>query len=467
MKKKTKNNLRTQLQPWIERFVNEVPHLAKKTCWLYQYTILDFVLYLEKISNKKRVSPTALKREAITGWLKETRTRYSINTVLGHAGTVSRFLSFLEKNGCLEKNPLDQLQKKYPKKGLKGIVLALTGPLQQKSLQALKSSPRFTSPLGPYMQKFIALGRAQGKVYRAEGYILSRFDRFLKSYSSPPRQLSDSILIQWLNLFSKCSPECRYKNFKVVQRFCLYLRRFDSTAYVPDSSLSPRAPSQFLPYIYSRDEIMVLLKAIRKLKSRRQSPLRPHMFYVLILLLYTTGMRLGEVLKLQLRDINQKDRTLYIHKTKFFKSRLVPLSLSMMKKLEGYIELRRRSGTPNNPKSYLFYNQRREKHYSLQSIQHPFRKMLQCLGLKPPRGYSGPRLHDLRATFAVHRLEEWYRQGVDVQSRLGSLSTYLGHINIASTQRYLPMTAELLQQASQRFKKYFKSKQEGEKKDEK
>jgi len=92
--------------------------------------------------------------------------------------------------------------------------------------------------------------------------------------------------------------------------------------------------------------------------------------------------------------------------------------------------------------------------------------MLQCLGLKPPRGYSGPRLHDLRATFAVHRLEEWYRQGVDVQSRLGSLSTYLGHINIASTQRYLPMTAELLQQASQRFKKYFK-KQEGEKKDEK
>ena len=81
--------------------------------------------------------------------------------------------------------------------------------------------------------------------------------------------------------------------------------------------------------------------------------------------------------------------------------------------------------------------------------------MLRYLGLKPARGYRGPRLHDLRHTFAVHRLEEWYRGGEDVTSKLGVLSTYLGHVSIASTQRYLTMTTEILDQASQRFRGYF------------
>jgi integrase len=188
------------------------------------------------------------------------------------------------------------------------------------------------------------------------------------------------------------------------------------------------------------------------------------MFYVLILLLYTTGMRIGEALKLQLRDINQKDRTLYIRKTKFFKARAAPLSSSMIQELEDYLELRRRAGMPNNPESYLFHNPYRERPYEIRTIQHTYEDMLRRLGLKPPRGRGGPRLHDLRSTFAVHRLEEWYQQGIDVQASLGVLSTYLGHSNIRGTQRYLPMTTDLLQQASQRFNKYFKSEQKGEEK---
>jgi integrase len=200
---------------------------------------------------------------------------------------------------------------------------------------------------------------------------------------------------------------------------------------------------------------VALLKTALELKPSPQSPLRPHILYILILLLYTTGMRLGEALKLQIRDIDWKDQTLYIRETKFFKSRIVPLSSSMVKELQSYLQLRRKIGIPANPESPLFQGPCPEKSYSISTIQRLFCHMLRDLGIKPIGNCRGPRPHDLRATFAVHRLEQWYRKSDDVQTKLGLLSTYLGHVGIASTQRYLPMTTELLQQASHRFNRYF------------
>jgi site-specific recombinase XerD len=439
---------------WTEQFMASIPHLAQDTRQMYRTTLLSFVMYIEKISNKKKFSQAILKQQIIAGWLKQIRTRYSLSTVIHWAGIMSRFFSFLEKNGYLQNDPIGQLQKKYPKRGLKGIALALLGLSPQKSLQSLKASVQFASHLGQYMQKFIALGRSQGKGYQTEESVLRCFDRFLKSYSDPPNQLSDSILRQWLSFFSNWDLWYRYRNFRIIRNFCLYLRRFDSKAYVPASSLCESPGVQFHPYIYSHSEIVAILKAVRQLKSSSRSPLRPHRFYLLILFLYTTGMRISEALNLQLRDIDLENQTLCIRQTKFYKSRLVPLSSSMMRELENYLQLRRRVGVINTPESYLFQNPRRQKPYSRSGIEEPFRDILRNLGLKLARG---PRLHDLRATFAVHRLEEWYQQGVDVQSKLGLLSTYLGHVNIDSTQRYLPMTTELLKLACQRFEKYFKS----------
>jgi len=319
---------------------------------------------------------------------------------------ITRFLSFLKKSGYLNENPLAQLKKEYPREGLKGIVLALTSPSAQKDLQSLKASRRFASPLGLSMQKFLALHRSQGSAYRAEGYILSRFDCFLRSYLNSPPQLSDSILRKWLSLFSRSQPGYRYKNFIVIRHFCLYLRRFDPKAYVPDLFLSPSSPSPSLPHIYSRGEIVALLKEAKRLKPSTYSPRRGEMFYLLIVLLYTTGMRVSEVLSLRLGDIDWKRKALSIRKTKFFKSRLVPLSSSTMRQMEEYLQLRQGSGLPTHPESLIFQNLHRKGPYSKPPIQGPFREMLRHLGLKPTRGYSGPRLHDLRHSFAVHRLEE-------------------------------------------------------------
>lgn len=455
MKKNIKNNCRERLLRWVDQFVAGVPHLTTNNRRNYRITLCRFLTYLEKNSRGKYHLPMSLKREIIGPWLREMRQRHTFGTVLGQVRTVNRFLSFLKKNGLLHKNPLARLKDRYPQKGLKGVVLALLGPSPRNSLEALQLPPRFTSPLGHDMQKFISLGRSQGKLYLVEETILCRFDRFLKSHRYPPKRLSDSVIRKWIGLFYNRQPQTRCTNFEVVRRFCLYLCRFDPKTYVPDVSLNPSPPPPFVPYIYSRAEIVALLKAARKLNPSVRSPIRPQMMYFLILLLYTTGMRLGEALRLQLRDIDWNNLVLHIRQTKFFKSRFIPLSASTMRELKQYIHLRERAGAPTNPESPLLQNPRQERPYSHSTVQCTFRCMLREIGLKPSRGVRGPRIHDLRATFAVHRIEEWYRQGEDVQSKLGLLSTYLGHVGIASTQRYLPMTTELLGQASRRFNKHF------------
>ena len=463
MQSKMKTDLETDALCLMDKFVDGISHLQDKSRQSYRKAILSFITFLGEDSAGKPF-PETVKQETIVGWLKQVAETYCMDTVLPQARIVARFLSFLESSGVLQQNPLGLLRKRYPKQGLKGIVLAMMASSPKESLEALTSPPRFTSPLGACMQKFITLGRSQGKVYRVEEETLCRFDRFLRSLQPPPQNLSDAVVSKWLALYSNTRPGTRYINFGIVQRFCLYLRRFDPSAYVPHPSLAPPTPPPFFPYIYSRTEVVALLKAARQLKPSALSPIRPQTFYLLISLLYTTGMRLGEALKLELRDIDQKQQVLHIRKTKFFKSRLVPLSASMMKQLESYLQLRRRSGAPIDPGSPLLQNPHRKGPYSKSAVRGTFHNLLQRAGLMWAQDRSRPRIHDLRHSMAVHRLEDWYRQGVDVQSNLRLLSTYLGHVNLASTQPYLTMTTELLQQASQRFQRFFtfKSSAEGD-----
>jgi integrase len=453
MKNEIKANLISDMQSWIERFISSIPHLEKKTRRDHRRFILSFLSHLDKSSNCEGI-PATVKLNAVTEWIKEMLTDHPLRKVLSRVYIVARFLSFLEDKGVLGENPLGRLQKEYPRKGLKGIVLAIVGSSPQKSLQALKLPDRFTSPLGRYMQEFIALAQAQGKKYRNEVRMLGRFDRFLMTHAQPPQQLSESVIKEWLGLFPVSSSGSRYLAFMIVRKFCLYLRRFSSQAYVPDSSLVPLPPSS-LPYIYSRAEIAALLRAARQLEPSATSPYRPQTFYTLILLLYTTGMRIGEALNLQLGDIDTENQTICVRETKFFKSRLVPLSPSMMRELEAYLQLRRQFGVSINLQSPLFQNPHRRGHYASSTVRQTFSKILKTIGIKKIPGHRGPCIHSLRHTMATHRIEDWYRQGESVQSKLGLLSTYLGHVDIAATQRYLTITTELFQQASQRFNEYF------------
>jgi site-specific recombinase XerD len=175
-------------------------------------------------------------------------------------------------------------------------------------------------------------------------------------------------------------------------------------------------------------------------------------YYTLLGLLYSTGIRIGEAFALNLENFHRTEQQLYVAEGKFRKARWLPLTNSTCKALQQYVCKRMRM-KPCSPDSPLFLNQRarRLKHCT---VNMTFLGLLRQSGIAHNK-HSGPRIHDLRHSFAVRRLLAWYRQGQDVNARLPALATYLGHVDVSSTQIYLRPTAELLAEVHNRFHNHY------------
>src|SRR5690606_14696936 len=145
--------------------------------------------------------------------------------------------------------------------------------------------------------------------------------------------------------------------------------------------------------------------------------------------------------------------TVDVRETKFFKHRRVPLASGVMAALAHYLAARTSAGAPTSPQSALFWSPQTGRGYSLGVVRLMLTDVLRRAGVKPPRGAVGPRIHDLRHTMVGHRLRDWYKSGINPQSKLPYLATYLGHKDIRSTLVYLNITPELLQEAGERFRK--------------
>jgi site-specific recombinase XerD len=228
-------------------------------------------------------------------------------------------------------------------------------------------------------------------------------------------------------------------------------RDFATSSPLPTDT--PKLPPPLAPYIYSVDELKRLLLATDSLQTPK-SPLRAMTMRSLLLLLYGTGMRIGEVLSLSLQDVDLEQRLVTVRDTKFYKTRLVPIGPRLTKALADYLAQRRRLPLPEGEASSFLAacTGIRLDYKRVNKLFCRVRKLAQVqreLSARYP-----PRIHDIRHTAAVHRLIAWYRAGVDLQRLLPQLATYLGHVDIASTQHYLSMTAELLQEASVRFEHY-------------
>jgi site-specific recombinase XerD len=171
-------------------------------------------------------------------------------------------------------------------------------------------------------------------------------------------------------------------------------------------------------------------------------------------LLYGAALRISEALRLTLADVDLQQHLLTIRETKFYKTRLVPLGPDLTQVLTGYLSTRREHGHPSPPEAFLLLT-RHSLPVSVQLAEDNFKRLCRLAGVRRKDGSRfAPRLHDLRHSFAVHRLAACYREGGDVQRFLPQLSTYLGHVDIESTQRYLTLTPDLLSQASTRFEQY-------------
>ena len=174
----------------------------------------------------------------------------------------------------------------------------------------------------------------------------------------------------------------------------------------------------------------------------------------MLVLAYCAGLRLGEIARLTIGDIRMEEGVIEIRETKFFKTRHLPLSPSAVAALRSYLVARKQAGGPSDDTSALFWQEQDRCGYARMTVEGLLARVFRSAGLKPPRpnGRVGPRIHDLRHTFVVHRMTEWYRAGINPEPMLPYLATYLGHKNIHSTLVYLTVTQELLQHANQRFR---------------
>ena len=260
------------------------------------------------------------------------------------------------------------------------------------------------------------------------------------------REITDS----YQQSLSHLAPRTRSNRFSVLRQLCQYLARSNPYGYVPEPLRVIPSQGSHPPYIYSNSEIKALLVAASKLPSPHS--LRPHTYRTLLGLLYSTGIRIGEALALTLEDFQSAEQRLYIAQGKFRKARWIPLSTSTCRALQYYLHKRLKM-RPRSPDSPLLLNQR-SRRLTHCTVHQTFHYLLRQCGIRHGK-LTGPRIHDLRHAFAVHRLLAWYRDGQDLNSRLPWLATYLGHVDVRSTQVYLQATPELIAQVHQRFHNHY------------
>lgn len=246
-----------------------------------------------------------------------------------------------------------------------------------------------------------------------------------------------------------CLPQSRSRKQHSLAAFERFLvsRGYHGSLPLPDRPRFKR--NTFVPYILTRDELRRLLDAV---PNRRGRLLHALTLRTVLLLLYGAGLRISEAVALNLCDVDASAGLLTIRQSKFYKTRLLTLGPQLNDAMSDYAQWRvtevlsRRADKP-------FFVLRSGERLNQDIIRRAFNHLRAQAKIRRPDGQR-PRLHDLRHSFAVHRLLAWYRQGANVQALLPKLAVYLGHIRLSCTQVYLTMTPELLQQASVRFEQY-------------
>lgn len=417
---------------------------------VYRSILNDFCRFAIKSVKNGRLSEKVIRE-----WLKAKLQIWPFHLVAHRARLINRYLDWVVKKGGLLENPLAKLKKTYGQRTTTPVVRALLSDDPRAALEALRPAPRFGSFLGQLMREHLTLMRAMGYRYDVyEGQML-RLDRFLQGRSELATQPLRVIIHEWTK--AKPTPEHALHCLRIGRVLSKALARIDSNTQGIswDGRIKSRAAQQHRrPYILSESEICRILETARTFPSPR-APLRPPTMYTMLVLAYCAGLRLGEIVRLNLENVDLETGTIEVRETKFFKTRRLPLSPSVVVVLRWYIDARQKAGAPISPSSGLFWHwhNRGAGRYSYVMTEKMLVRVLRCSGIKPKKGKAGPRIHDLRHAFVVHRMLVWYRQGINPQPYLPFLATYMGHRDINSTLVYLTITQELLQHAGEKYRR--------------
>ena len=300
------------------------------------------------------------------------------------------------------------------------------------------------------VDEYITFKRSIGMKLRSQAAILKEFCQTLGDINIT--EVEPSYVLAFI---SGNGPLTTYwhEKYKVLKGFYRYAISRGYIASSPLPTIIPKRPESSTPYVYTTDELRRLIIATETLKTRK-SPLQFDTFRTLLLTLYGAGLRISEALSLTMADVNLSESLIIVRDTKFFKSRLIPIGTKLTRILANYESKRRKLPMPEG-KDSAFLIVRTGNALTYKRANEIFQILRKRAGIHREDGARyQPRIHDIRGTFAVHTLIAWYRKGSNVQRLLPVLATYLGHVDIRSTQHYLSMITELQEEAGRRFERY-------------
>lgn len=308
----------------------------------------------------------------------------------------------------------------------------------------MKTSPYLelhcSSPLARYAEDYISQKMALGSKCRSEAETLNMFDTFCLDYGLTEAELPQELFDAWCAKRSHengSTQRIRVQHLRLFARFLINNGVSAPSVFLP----LPKQDKSFIPYIFTHDEVKKFLQAVDNTTpdTHHNRPYLTHIIMpVLFRLLYCCGLRAGEALKLKTKDVDINCGIVHLYETKNNRERLVPMSVSLTKICAEY----RSNPQIMNCKSEYFFPAPDNLHYAVCTIYGRFREYLFAAGISHGGRGKGPRLHDLRHTFAVHTLNQWVAQGRDIYVTIPILSDYLGHANLKSTEQYLRLIPE-------------------------
>jgi integrase len=298
-----------------------------------------------------------------------------------------------------------------------------------------------------HAQEYLAFRRKIGFALEASGRTLRSFARYADDVGHGG-SVTTSLAVRWATLPGNRTPSTVAKKVEAVRQFAKYRLQFDPNTEVPPYGIGSPYRRR-TPHIYSGAELTALLRQARALGST--GGLQSQTYVTLFSLLIATGMRVGEAARLTRADVDLGRGVIAINKTKFRKSRLVPLHVSATRALRAYSQICDRDPGANESTAFFIQGRRR---LTVAAVGRTFAALRQKLGWEETSNKVIPRAYDLRHTFTVNRLLRWYKEGANIDEKISALSTYLGHVNVTDTYWYITATPELLAVSGSRFEAF-------------
>jgi integrase len=297
-------------------------------------------------------------------------------------------------------------------------------------------------------QRYLDDRRRLGFSLKIAGHQLLAFARFADR-SGHRGLLSKTLILSWVRSRPRKSSVTWPRWIEIIRPFAKYLQQFDPSVEVPDTHLFGRGHRRLTPHIYTEQEICILLRSAEELGPK--GSLRPLTYCCLFGLIAVTGLRISEALNLRRSDVDLNSGTLTVRRTKFQKSRLVPTHLSTTQMLRDY-DIARGQAVANVSDSFFVCLQG----FGLKNrtVHGVFERLRAHLGWTARGGHPHPRIHDLRHSLICHRIEHWYRQRINVDHAIVSLSTYVGHMKVTDTYWYLTGIPDLMAIVAGKFERF-------------